>query len=564
MSNFNNELKQNNNDLKSILDTINGLPNAGEGGLDTSDATAIAADILSGKTAYVKGIKVTGTIPTKTASNLTVSGATVTIPAGYYTTQATKSIATGSAKTPATTITKTPSISVNASGLITVSVSGTQSVTPTVTAGYVSSGTAGTITVSGSATKQLTTQVAKTVTPTKSTQTAVASGVYTTGAVTVAPIPSEYITTTDATASATDILSTKTAYVNGAKVTGSMKNNGAISSTMDGINTKSITIPSGYTSGGTISLDSTIDTEVDEQTDLITQITTALAGKAAGGGGLDTSDATATEEDIVIGETAYVKGIKIIGTNPYAKVETDTEINEQSALIDQIIATANSLPDIGSGGGGSQPETEDYKTLYQRVDYITTAEEETYPYIITDFYADNTCGLEIVASFPVLQDRVPMGSREDSNATRFYVVYPLSASSVYYGFNAGSSISCALKTNTKYILQTNFLNSRLIGVYEESGTRKTSAAISGTLTTQTAPVSIFGYNSASSGTISSKREYKLYRARCSRNHEVVRDYIPCYRKSDGVVGLYEKITGQFLTNANTNGSSFTKGSDIDW
>lgn len=64
----------------------------------------------------------------------------------------------------------TPSINVDSSGLITASA--------TQSAGYVSSGTK-------SATKQLTTQASKTVTPGTSNQTAVASGRYTTGTVTV-------------------------------------------------------------------------------------------------------------------------------------------------------------------------------------------------------------------------------------------------------------------------------------------------------------------------------------------------------------------------------------------
>lgn len=155
--------------LANLPGAIDSIPKGTE--LPTLTTPGTANDALSGKQFVGQdGTVVTGNIPTKTASNLSASGATVTVPAGYYAAQATKSVATATQAT--------PSVSIDSAGKITA--------TATQTAGYVSAGTK-------TGTKQLTTQAAKTVTPTKSSQTAVAKNVYTTGAVTVAAIPDSYV-----------------------------------------------------------------------------------------------------------------------------------------------------------------------------------------------------------------------------------------------------------------------------------------------------------------------------------------------------------------------------------
>ena len=159
------------------------IPKSGGGTakfMDTSDATLSGGgEMLDGVTAYANGTKITGTIETKTSTDLSASGATVTAPAGYYASSASKSVASGNATAPATISGTSASVS---TGTNTLTLTKTISVTPSVTAGYVSSGTAGNSSVS--LTASVTTKGAATITPTTTNQT-IASGTYLTGAQTI-------------------------------------------------------------------------------------------------------------------------------------------------------------------------------------------------------------------------------------------------------------------------------------------------------------------------------------------------------------------------------------------
>ena len=213
------------------------------------------------------------------------------------------------------------------------------------------------------------------------------------------------------------------------------------------------------------------------------------------------------------------------------------------------------------GGGGSEINPDPSKE-YQRIEYI---ESTTGCRIDTDIFAGNETGMELIAKYPTLADRVPMGSRLDSSGTRYYAPYPLSANSFYYGFNAGVTKSTGAVANTLYRSSLNFLNDRVSTVKEEATNAIEFAdMLTSTLAQQTAPIGIFCYLRETNGVVSlqSSRDMTFYGARISQGREIVREYIPCYRKSDGEIGLYETFTGQFLINQGTG--TFTKGDDVEW
>lgn len=165
--------------------------------VDSSDATATAAQILDGATAYVDGEKVEGAMPNNGAAEKTLDASTTsyTIPAGYH----------------------------NGEGAVSVSLE------------------------------------TKSATPTKSPQTISPTAGKLLSSVSVAAIPDTYQDVSGVTAAAADVLTGKTIVGSTGVIQGAMPNNGATNGTIDGLTTTSFSVPAGYTSGGSVSLTSAIE-----------------------------------------------------------------------------------------------------------------------------------------------------------------------------------------------------------------------------------------------------------------------------------------------------------------
>lgn len=130
-------------------------------------------------------------IKMKGDEDLSASGKTVSVPAGYYPNGASKDVAVVEQATPVVSFD-------SSTGLVTANA--------TQTAGYVTAGTK-------SGTKQLTSATGCTIVPNDSEQTAAHKGVFTLGDIIVAPIPEQYVDITSVTKDSDDL------SASGAKVT---------------------------------------------------------------------------------------------------------------------------------------------------------------------------------------------------------------------------------------------------------------------------------------------------------------------------------------------------------
>ena len=56
-------------------------------------------------------------------------------------------------------------------------------------------------------------------------------------------------------------------------------------------------------------------------------------------------------------------------------------------------------------------------------------------------------------------------------------------------------------------------------------------------------------------------EYRVYSFKAYEYDVLIRDMIPCYRKADHVIGMYDLVNDVFYTNSGTG--TFYKGPDVN-
>lgn len=243
--------------------TVNPIPSAYQ---DVTAVTAGAADVLTGKTIVAKDGTVTAGTMTNNgavAKTLDTTTTSYTVPKGYH----------------------------NGSGTVAINLE------------------------------------EKSATPTKESQSVTPSAGKVLSSVTINPIPDQFVDVTDTDAAASNILVGKTAAINAGTeaepdykvVEGTMKDNGTVLISLNPVN-KSYTIPNGYHNGaGQVTVTAIDAGEITPTKDpqafgSPSEYYSGFTVAAIPDEYITTDDATATADEILFGETAYVKGAKVTGT----------------------------------------------------------------------------------------------------------------------------------------------------------------------------------------------------------------------------------------------------------
>ena len=186
---------------------------------------------------------------------------------------------------------------------------------------------------------------------------------------------------------------------------------------------------------------------------------------------------------------------------------------------------------------------------YQEVEWIGSSGTQ---YINTGYNPSSSTCIEVVVSVPRFQLNTEIiGAR--SGGRYYELLFSGSSGSFYVQMykTPGTRFSDFGNKNTFKIINGDFyINDELKLTSQQT--------LSGNTYQISVPIYLFGLNN--NGSAQRLIEQTMYYCKIEENNQIQREFIPCYRKSDDVIGMYDIVTQTFYTNAGSG--TFTKGQDV--
>ena len=187
---------------------------------------------------------------------------------------------------------------------------------------------------------------------------------------------------------------------------------------------------------------------------------------------------------------------------------------------------------------------------YQQVDYI---QSDGYAYIDTGVYGNQDSGVLYDIQLCNIGDYHIFGSRTSASSNAFYITIRGGTwfASSYDGSGNQDFTLNGVATGTKVVADLNrhtFIIQKRVRYFD--GIEQDPI---GTYSEFTTPSTLTLFRLSQDTVVQKRIEMRIYRCIIYNNEVPVRNFIPCYRKQDNVIGMYDLISETFYTNSG-NGS----------